>query len=64
MSTKSFEVCDGCGKEQPIPSSWTEETNPLKQWVRVSLDGGYHAEEFCPACVADKKPQRYIEAHS
>lgn len=48
-----YTVCDGCGYEQMMPSSWTEETNPLRGWVSIQLDGGFfQAKEFCSTCVS------------
>lgn len=65
MSYQTFEVCDGCGRKQEMPPSWTPETNPLKGWVNINLDAGSGARaSFCPSCITAGKATAFLEVQT
>ena len=55
IKTKSYRVCDGCGKHSPYANSYNEALDKAKEagWVHY-VDGN---KDYCPECIRKEKDE-------
>lgn len=50
MSGQLVTICDSCGKERRMPTSWGEKDNPFKGWLSLRYNGD-NTKDICPDCT-------------
>lgn len=51
MSGRMITICDNCGKEHVMPTSWSNEDNPYRGWFHFSYHGK-ESKDICPNCLS------------